>query len=69
MSNKPGASSDPSRVDGERHYTGWIERLAYHWMDDVLKTGWTPEKAAPFYGGISEKKSEAWSSMPDGRGS
>jgi hypothetical protein len=22
----------------------------------VLKTGWTPERAAPFYGGISEIK-------------
>jgi hypothetical protein len=25
-------------------------------MDHVLKTGWTPERAAPFYGGISEIK-------------
>jgi hypothetical protein len=56
MSTEAGSSGDPSRVDGQRHYAGWIERLAYRWMDDVLKTGWTPEKAAPFYGGISEEK-------------
>jgi hypothetical protein len=42
--------------DGERHYAGWVERAAYHMMDHVLKTGWTPERAAMFYGGISERK-------------
>jgi hypothetical protein len=39
----------------EKHYAGWIDRLAYK-MDDVLKAGWAPERAAPFYGGISERK-------------
>ena len=37
-------------------YAGWVERLAYQMMDHVLKTGWTPERAAPFYGGVSEIK-------------
>jgi hypothetical protein len=39
-----------------RHYAGWTDRLAYKMMDDVLKSGWTPERASPFYGGISESK-------------
>jgi hypothetical protein len=34
----------------EKHYTGWIDRLAYKMM--VLKAGWAPERAAPFYGGM-----------------
>jgi hypothetical protein len=38
------------------HYAGWIERLAYHMMDNVLKAGWTPERTAPFYGSMSEEK-------------
>jgi len=41
---------------GDKHYAGWAERLAYKAMDNVLKRGWTPERAAPFYGGISESK-------------
>ena len=40
----------------EKHYAGWIDRLAYKMMDDVLKAGQAPERAAPFYGGISERK-------------
>jgi hypothetical protein len=39
-----------------RHHAGWTDRLAYKMMDDVLKSGWTPERAASFYGGISESK-------------
>ena len=40
----------------EKPYAGWVERVAYQMMDHVLKTGWTPERAAPFYGGVSEIK-------------
>jgi hypothetical protein len=39
-----------------RHHAGWTDRLAYKMMDDVLKSGWTPERVSPFYGGISESK-------------
>jgi hypothetical protein len=35
---------------------GWAERVGYHMMDHVLETGWTPERAALFYGGMSESK-------------
>ena len=35
---------------------GWAERVGYHMMDHVLKTGWTPERAASFYGCMSESK-------------
>jgi hypothetical protein len=35
---------------------GWAERVGYHMMDHVLETGWTPKRAASFYGGISESK-------------
>jgi hypothetical protein len=41
---------------GERPSAGWAERVGYRMMDHVLKTGWTPERAAAFYGGISERK-------------
>ncbi len=41
---------------GERPSAGWAERVGYHMMDHVLKTGWTPERAASFYGDISESK-------------
>jgi hypothetical protein len=41
---------------GERPHAGWVERVGYQMMDHVLKTGWTPERAASFYGGISEAK-------------
>jgi hypothetical protein len=41
---------------GERPMAGWVERVGYQMMDHVLKTGWTPERAASFYGGISETK-------------
>jgi hypothetical protein len=40
----------------EKPYAGWVERVAYHMMDHVLETGWTPKRAASFYGGISESK-------------
>ena len=39
---------------GEKPHAGWIERLAFKAMDNVLKAGWTPERATPFYGGLSE---------------
>jgi hypothetical protein len=38
------------------HYAGWVERLGYHHMDHILKTGYTPERAAIFHGGMSEEK-------------
>jgi hypothetical protein len=38
----------------ECHGAGFVERLAYQMMGHVLKTGWTPERAARFYGSISE---------------
>jgi hypothetical protein len=41
---------------GERPLAGWVERVSYQMMAHVLKTGWTPERAASFYGGISETK-------------
>ena len=41
---------------GEKPHAGWIERLAYKTMDNVLNAGWTPELAAHIYGGISESK-------------
>ena len=44
---------------GEEPHAGWIERLAYKAMDNVLKAGWTPERAAPFYGGMSESKMQS----------
>jgi hypothetical protein len=40
----------------EKPYAGWVERMAYQMMDHILKTGWTPERVSPFYGGISERK-------------
>ena len=42
--------------DGERPWAGWAERVGYQMMDHILETGWTPERAASFYGGISESK-------------
>src|SRR5262245_52457745 len=44
---------------GERPSAGWAERVGYQMMDHVLKTGWTPERAASFYGGISEGKMQS----------
>ena len=44
------------RDDVPKSYAGWVERVAYQMMDHVLKTGWTLERAASFYGGISETK-------------
>jgi hypothetical protein len=41
---------------GERPSAGWAERVGYQMMDHILKTGWTPERAASFYGDISESK-------------
>ena len=40
----------------EKRYAGFVERLGYQMMDNVLKKGWTPERAAGFYGGMSESK-------------
>jgi hypothetical protein len=34
-------------------HAGFIERLRFHWMEQVLKNGWTAERAQTF-GGISE---------------
>jgi hypothetical protein len=34
-------------------HAGFIERLRFHWMEQVLKNGWTTERARTF-GGISE---------------
>jgi hypothetical protein len=33
---------------------GFNERLAYSWMDSMLRSGWTAEKAAHLYGGMGE---------------
>jgi hypothetical protein len=41
---------------GERPLAGWAERVGYQMMEHVLKTGWTPERAASFYGGVPERK-------------
>jgi hypothetical protein len=46
----------PAHERGERPSAGWAERVGYQMMDHVLETGWTPERAASFYGGISESK-------------
>jgi hypothetical protein len=46
----------PAHKRGERPSAGWAQRVAYQMMDHVLKTGWTPERAASLYGGISESK-------------
>jgi len=43
-------------ADTHELQVGFLERMAYHAMDNVLKAGWTPERAAPFYGGITEIK-------------
>jgi hypothetical protein len=34
-------------------HAGFVERLRFHWMEQVLKNGWTAERATTF-GGISE---------------
>jgi hypothetical protein len=44
------------RADVLKPYAGWVERVGYQMMEHVLKTGWTPERAASFYGGMSETK-------------
>jgi hypothetical protein len=48
--------SESTETPTEKPHAGIVERLAYQLMDQVLKTGWTPAKAKPFYGGISEEK-------------
>jgi hypothetical protein len=49
------APSDLHEINGDdRPRAGFVERLAYHWMDHVLRVGWTPERARPIFGGISE---------------
>jgi hypothetical protein len=40
----------------EQHYSGWVDGLARKTMDDVLKTGWTPQRAAQIFGGMSESQ-------------
>ena len=42
---------------GERPSAGWAERVGYQMMDHVLKTGWTPERAASFYASIGQTRS------------
>jgi hypothetical protein len=49
----------------EKPYAGWVERVAYQMMDHVLKTGWTPERSAPFYGAFLKSKCVVWSRMLD----
>ena len=39
-----------------RPWAGWVERVGYQTMDHILKTGWTPARAAAFYGGMSESQ-------------
>jgi hypothetical protein len=39
----------------EYPWAGFCERLAYQAMDNILKAGWTPERAARIYGGMSEE--------------
>jgi hypothetical protein len=46
----------PADERGELPSAGWAELVGYQMMDHVLKIGWTPERAASFYGGISESK-------------
>jgi hypothetical protein len=51
-SGEPDADPGAHRSDaaGPR---GIYERLHFHWMEQALKNGWTPERARTF-GGISE---------------
>ena len=46
---------------------GWAERVGYQMVEQVLKTGWTPERAASFYGGISESKMRSMVAIEDER--
>src|SRR5438270_463699 len=39
----------------ERVHAGFVERLRFHWMEQLLKNGWTAERATTF-GGISENE-------------
>ena len=41
-------------VPAERVHAGFVQRLGWQAMDSVLRSGWTPEKAACFYGGMGE---------------
>jgi hypothetical protein len=54
MESVPLASPSDEIQSTNRPSAGFLERLAYHFMDHVLRTGWTSEKAAGFYGGMSE---------------
>lgn len=38
----------------ERPYASFLDRLAYHSVDNILRSGWTAEKVAHLYGGMSE---------------
>jgi hypothetical protein len=52
----PLASASDEIQSTKRPWAGFCERLAYQSMDHILKTGWTPDKAAGIYGGLSEDK-------------
>ena len=51
---RPTASAADTMNSVERPWAGFCERLAYQAMDSVLRDGWTPERAAHIYGGMSE---------------
>jgi hypothetical protein len=36
-------------------HAGFVEHLRFHWMEQLLKNGWTNERATTF-GGISENE-------------
>jgi hypothetical protein len=38
------------------HYARFVERLGYNWMATILRTGYTPERARCFYGGMTEEQ-------------
>ncbi len=46
----------PRAISDERPWAGWGERVGYQTMDLILKTGWTPKRAAAIYGGMSESQ-------------
>jgi hypothetical protein len=42
---------------GERPWAGWVERVGFQMMDRILRTGYTPERAArSFYRTLSERQ-------------
>jgi hypothetical protein len=52
----PAPPLNETRQIGGPPWAGFVERLRYHMMDHVLKTGWTPERGASFNGGMSEEQ-------------